>query len=137
MIKIELPGMGEQRRRVYEQETERACEALKANLAAPEIETDTVINIYEYGAEHLLKQDNGWKPPAPQLVTALFRQFQTYFPEYNTDEKLARLLGIGRSRAIRSFKKGETPVPYGIWRRFLILTGRASQEIIPVLGFFP
>lgn len=137
MIEIELPGMGEQRRRVYEREAARACDALKANLAAPVIKTDTAIDICEYGAEHLLTQDNGWKPPAPQLITSLFRQFQAHFPEYDTDEKLARLLGMGRSRAIRSFKNGETPVPYGIWRRFLILTGRASQEIIPVLGFFP
>ncbi|KPY67013.1 Uncharacterized protein ALO94_05204, partial [Pseudomonas syringae pv. spinaceae] len=26
-------------------------------------------------------------------------------------------------------------VPYGVWRHFLVLTGRAPQDIIPVLAF--
>lgn len=36
---------------------------------------------------------------------------------------------------IGAFKDGSKALPYGVWRRFLVLTGRVPQEIIPVLAF--
>ncbi|MEA5720371.1 hypothetical protein ONQ97_25970, partial [Salmonella enterica subsp. enterica serovar Virginia] len=43
--------------------------------------------------------------------------------------KLGILLGLtgNTDRRIRSFRNGERPVPYGVWRRFLIITGRVSM----------
>ncbi len=62
--------------------------------------------------------------PAPQI------------PQYNTDEKLANLLGLSGTRRIRAFKNGEKKVPYNVWRKFLVLTSRVQQEIIEVVGVF-
>jgi hypothetical protein len=68
-------------------------------------------------------------------VGAYFRHFQAHFPEHGTDAKLAALLGLSSDRRIREFKNGSRKVPYGIWRSFLVLTGRAPQDILPVLGY--
>ncbi|MEA7931569.1 hypothetical protein ONJ16_24865, partial [Salmonella enterica subsp. enterica serovar Montevideo] len=71
-----------------------------------------------------------------EVVNAWFEHFKTSFPEYKSDKKLGILLGLtgNTDRRIRSFRNGERPVPYGVWRRFLIITGRVSQEIIPVIA---
>lgn len=93
----------------------------------------------QYGTAHLATQDSGWLPPHADLVHAWFEQFKHHFPGYGTDEKLAHLLGLRAKnvdRRIRAFKNGDQPIPYGLWRRFLVLTGRVNQEIIPVMGFF-
>ena len=37
---------------------------------------------------------------------------------------------------ISPFRNGDQPIPYGLRRRFLELTGGVNQEITPVLGFF-
>ncbi len=84
---------------------------------------------------HLLREREGWEPPHPDIVGAYFRNFQGHFPEYGTDEKLAALLGLSSNRRIREFKNGDRKVPYGVWRTFLVLTGRAPQDILAVLGY--
>lgn len=76
-----------------------------------------------------------WEAPSPDVIGAYFRHFQEAFPEYGTDGKLAALLGISSDRRIREYKQGRQKMPYGIWRRFLVLTGRVPQDIIPVLAF--
>ncbi len=137
-MNIELPSLAEQRRLVFARNVEKSCQALRDNLQAPHIDAVADIDINAYGERHLRTESEGWEAPAPDVVYALFEQFKTAFPAYNSDRKLAELLGLQTSgdRRIRTFKNGERPVPYGIWRRFLVLTGRVNQEIVPVLGFF-
>lgn len=137
-MNIELPSLAEQRRIVFAGNVEKGCDALKQNLNAPHIPGGINIDLSRYGERHLRTEEEGWEAPAPELVCALFEQFKDAFPAYNSDRKLAELLGLHSSgdRRIRTFKNGERPVPYGVWRRFLVLTGRVNQEIIPVLGFF-
>ncbi|WP_337049988.1 hypothetical protein [Serratia fonticola] len=137
-MNIDLPSIEEQKRIVFADNVEKSCAVLRNNLAAPHYQPEPGVNAGAYGSKHLLTEEQGWEPPAPALVNALFEQFKYTFPEYNSDKKLATLLGLQTSgdRRIRSFKSGERTVPYGIWRKFLVLTGRVNQEIIPVMGFF-
>ena len=43
--------------------------------------------------------------------------------------------GNNTERRLRSFKSGESKPPYGIWRKILVATGRAPQEVDPVIAF--
>lgn len=137
-MNIELPPLAEQRRIVFAKKVEKSCEALRKNLEAPQISEPVAVDISAYGDRHLRTEEEGWEAPAPELVYALFEQFKAAFEAYDSDRKLAELLGLQTSgdRRIRTFKNGERQIPYGVWRRFLVLTGRVNQEIIPVMGFF-
>lgn len=135
-LKIDLPPLADQRRAVYESKTEEACRALRANLNAPVYSAPAGADVDTYSSAHLKTESEGWQPPDPAIVDAWFRQFQDALPDYSSDEKLGALLGISRTHSIREWRKGTKPVPYGIWRRFLVVTGRVVQEITPVLGFF-
>jgi len=137
-IDIPLPSIVEQQIAVFEAATDMAIHQLKENLTAPRLPGPTDIDESLIPRTHLLRELEGWEPPAPDLVAAYFRHFQTTFPEYGTDMKLARLLGLrghAADRRVREFKAGAYKVPYGVWRHFLVLTGRVPQDIIQVLAF--
>ncbi|NQD63731.1 hypothetical protein HP459_20360 [Enterobacter sp. CM29] len=136
---IDLPNLAQQRMIVLTTEAEKGCQTLKNNLTAPTFGSVENLDLTEFSRKHLMRENEGWEPPAAALVVAWFEQFQQTFSEYATEDKLAAQLGLrgkNAGRRIRDFKTGSTPVPYGVWRRFLVMTGRASQEIIPVLGIF-
>lgn len=138
-ISIELPDTNEQHLILLRDGVERGCAALRENLNAPHYGSVPDFNAAIYGEKHLLKENEGWEAPAPEVIRAWFGQFQRVFSAYDSEEKLAALLGLHGKQAgrrIRAFENGEMPIPYGVWRRFLVLTGRVSQEIIPVLGIF-
>lgn len=134
-MKIELPGIPEQQAMIFEEATKEGIAQLKANLKAPRIPAQTEIDENQYPRTHLLREQEGWEPPHQDIVGAYFRHFQEHFPQYKTDGKLAALLGLSSDRRVRAFKDGSKTVPYGVWRHFLVMTGRAPQEIIPVLAF--
>jgi hypothetical protein len=134
-MEIKIPDIKAQQTYIFEEATKEAIAALEANLKAPRIEPQTEIDESQYSNKHLLREKQGWEPPSADIVAAYFRHFQKHFPEFDTDQKLADLLGISSNRRIREFKSGEAKVPYGVWRRFLVLTGRAPQEIISVMAF--
>ncbi|MEL5582746.1 MULTISPECIES: hypothetical protein [Enterobacterales] len=138
-ISIDLPGIDEQRMLLLQRGAEAGCTLLRANLNAPHYPVASGINAADYGDKHLRTLDEGWEPPAAALVSAWFAHFQKCFPEYASESKLAGLLGLSGAnggRRIRAYTSGDEKIPYGLWRRFLVMTGRASQEIIPVLGIF-
>ena len=134
-MKIDLPGIADQQLFVFQQATRAAMAQLTANLEAPRLPPQTVVDEAQFSRAHLLREREGWEPPAPEIVRAYLEHFQAHFPEYGTDQALAALLGLSDKRRIRAYKKGSETVPYGIWRHFLILTGRAAQEITPVIAF--
>lgn len=134
-IEIPLPSLDQQRKFVLRQALEESVKQLEANLDAPVFPPQTEVTETEQNSLHLLRENEGWQAPSPDIIAAYFRQFQSYFPRYNTDEKLAELLGVSSNRRVRAFKSGEKKVPYGVWRRFLVLTGRVPQEILPVFGY--
>lgn len=138
-ISIPLPSLSEQKKIAYQEGIKENVRQLQANLEAPVIDASSDIDASAFGDKHLLTEDNGWEPPAGELVDAWFTQFKRAFPECNSDKKLGYLLGMvggNADRRIRTFRTGERPVPYGIWRRFLIITGRVNQEVFEVKGFF-
>lgn len=135
-MKISIPGMKDQQKLVLEQSTKEAIKILKDNLNAPRIEAELEIDESEYSNSHLLEKGKGWEAPHPDIVRAYFNQFQGAFDEYNTDKKLALMLGLSSDRRIRAFKKGAEKAPYGLWLQFLITTGRATQQPIKVLAIF-
>lgn len=94
------------------------------------------VNIYQFGNEHLNVIGDGWVAPNPELVRSLFNEVKENFQEYNSDSKLADLIGLRSKNAsvrIREFASGKTTIPYDLWRRFLVATGRVSQEPISVI----
>lgn len=134
-MKIDLPSISKQQKIVYEASTKSAIQTLKDNLKAPTIEGQTTIDESKYPNSHLLREHEGYQSPHHDIVRAYFSHFQSHFDEYNTDKKLAHLLSLSSDRRVREFKEGSRKVPYGVWRRFLVLTGRAPQDVLPVLAF--
>lgn len=138
-VEINVPSIRSQLDYIFEVETEKSIKVLKNNLLAPKLICSLSIDESQYPSLHLLRENEGWEAPPAELVRAYFKQFQLQFYEYNTDAKLAALLGLTskwQDRRIRAFKEGSKKVPYGLWRKFLVMTGRVPQEIIPVVAFF-
>ncbi|QLI80835.1 hypothetical protein HZU75_04415 [Chitinibacter fontanus] len=133
-MKIELPSISAQQKTIFELATQEAIETLQQNLTAPSIAPQTEIDETLYGREHLLRENEGYKAPHPDVIGAYFRHFQRHFPEYGTDGRLAALLGLSSDRRVREFKNGDRTIPYGIWRKFLVMTGRAPQDVIKVFA---
>ncbi len=134
-MKIQLPGIKKQQQIIFEESTKAAIEQLKKNLKAPAIPGQTEIDEHQYPRTHLLREHEGWEPPHQDIIGAYFRHFQQHFPDYGTDAKLAALLGLTSDRRVREYKSAARVIPYGVWRHFLVLTGRAPQEIIEVKSF--
>lgn len=132
-MKIELPGIAEQQLFVFKAAQQEAIEAMKKNREAKVMAAPLSVDESAYPRTHLLREREGWEPPHKDLVAAYFDQFKGLFG-YGSDKEMAELLGLSSDRRVREFKQGKSPVPYGVWRRFLVMTGRAPQEVIPVLG---
>jgi len=134
-MKISLPGIREQQDHVFKAATDQAIKQLQQNLKAPRMAPQSYLDEATVSRAHLLREAEGWEAPPPELVRAYFRHFQDNFPDYSTDKKLAGLLGLSSDRRVREFKEGGRKVPYEIWRRFLVITGRAPQDVLPVLAY--
>ena len=138
-IKIELPSIKLQRMEIFKRGIEQSILALQSNAAAAPYPEAKAVDYSTLDERYFLTVEQGWIAPPHSLVNAWFEQFKSTFPEYGSDSSLAVLLGIhsnGASRRIREYRNGEKPIPYGIWRKFLVITGRVPQEIIPVFGVF-
>ncbi len=135
-MKIHLPDIKTQKKLIFEEATKEAIRILNANLKAPHYPGVTEIDESKYPNTHLLREHEGWESPHSDIVAAYFRQFQSVFPEYGTDGRLANFLGLSSDRRVRAFKSGDKTVPYGVWRKFLIVTGRVPQDVLNVMGYF-
>ncbi|PCH65819.1 MAG: hypothetical protein COC04_00885 [Gammaproteobacteria bacterium] len=134
-MKIELPGIKDQLKVIFEESTKEAIATLKRNLNAQAFKGPD-IDESPYPNTHLLRKSEGWEPPHKDVAAAYFDNFKEHFVEYNSDNKIAALLGLSSGRRIREFKQGKYTVPYGVWREFLVITGRAPQDVLEVKGFF-
>lgn len=134
-MKIELPNIRQQQLIVFDESTEEAIKILKQNLKAPHFPPQNIIDESQYSNSHLLREKEGWEPPHKDVIAAYFKHFQTHFPQYGSDRTLAELLGLSSDRRVREYKSGDRVIPYGVWRKFLVITGRAPQDVITVLGF--
>ncbi|MNG76935.1 hypothetical protein D3C79_354740 [compost metagenome] len=132
-MKIELPSIADQQVMVFKAAQQEALEAMRKNSDAPVLSATLSVDESAYPRTHLLREREGWESPHKDLVAAYFDQFRELFG-YGSDKEMAELLGLSSDRRVREFKQGKNPVPYGVWRRFLVMTGRAPQEVIPVLG---
>lgn len=138
-IEISLPSMKAQRLMILEKDTEIAVTTLKSNLLGVEFPKADGVNYSAIDARVFLTVEQGWVAPDHELVNAWFNQVKDNFSDYRTDEKLGNLLGLlggGAARRIRAYRNGDETIPYGIWRKFLELTGRVVPEVKPVLGLF-
>lgn len=138
-IEIALPSMKAQRLMILEKDTEIAVTTLKSNLLGVEFPKADGVNYSAIDARVFLTVEQGWVAPDHELVNAWFNQVKDNFSDYRTDAKLGNLLGLhggGADRRIRAYRNGDETIPYGIWRKFLELTGRVVPEVKPVLGLF-
>ena len=135
-MKIDLPDIREQQRAIFEASTKEAIYTLKKNLKAPELPPQTEVDESQYPRTHLLREREGWEPPHKDIVAAYFNHLKEHYPdEYGNDKKIAALIGVASDRRVREFKNGDRKVPYGVWRKFLVMTGRAPQDVLPVLAY--
>jgi hypothetical protein len=134
-IDIPLPSIQDQQALIFKAAIKAGIKQLQANLEAPVLPAQVSLDEGLCDRSHLLRVEEGWQAPSKDLLDAYFKHFQKVFPEYGTDAKLAKLLGLSSDRRVREYKQGRSKIPYGVWRRFLILTGRVPQDIIPVLAF--
>lgn len=132
-MNIYLPSIADQQLMVFLASQKEAIEVMKANLEAQVVTAPLAVDESAYPRTHLLREREGWEPPHKDLVAAYFQQFKELFG-YGSDKEMADALGLSSDRRVREFKQGKIPVPYGVWRRFLVMTGRAPQDVIPVLG---
>lgn len=138
-ISIEIPSPDVQRIELFEKGINEAVSALRKNLKAAPYPKAENVDYSALDSRYFVTVEQGWIAPPAELVNAWFEQFKATFPQYGVDKSLAALLGLhthGANRRIREYRNGEKPIPYGIWRRFLVITGRVTQEIYPVLGIF-
>ena len=133
-MKISIPSVSEQKKIIVKDGITKAVKQLEANLNAPVLTPQSEIAEIEYGSQHMLDKER-YEPPHADIVGAYFRHFQEHFHEYNSDAKLAKLIGVSSDRRVREFKQGKSKVPYEIWDRFLVMTGRKPQEVIKVFGY--
>ncbi|GAB6264260.1 hypothetical protein [Photobacterium sp. R1] len=133
-MKFIVPSLAEQQRVIVEKGTQEAIKKLNENLFAPVLPPQKEVNESDYSRAHLL-DNRRYQSPHPDIIGAYFRHFQAHFPEYKADESLAKLLGVSSGRRIREWKQGKYKVPYEIWDRFLVMTGRKPQDVIKVFAF--
>jgi len=134
-MKIDLPGISDQQQIIFDEATKAAIKTLKQNLKAEHYPPQETINEDDYPRTHLLREHEGWEPPHKDVVDAYFKHLQQHFPEYGSDAKLAPLLGLSSDRRIREYKSGARKIPYGVWRKLLIITGRVPQDVLTILGY--
>lgn len=131
--------MGQQHLFVLKSGTEQAISTLKENLNAKRFPKTAVVDYSSIEPRIFNTIEQGWVPPTPDIIDAWFTQVKNLFNEYSSDGKLAVLLGLqgrGADRRIRAYRNGAEIIPYGVWRTFLELTGRAVVDVKPVLGIF-
>lgn len=133
-MKIEIPSIQEQQKIIFEKATLAAIEQLQRNLEAPVVEPQNTVDESLFSRAHLLDEKR-FEPPPAEIVRAYFEHFQSHFPDYDTDKKLADLLGVSGNRRIREYKSGARRVQFEVWRKFLIITGRVPQDVLPVLAY--
>ena len=135
-----LPGINEQAKFVALARAKEIYQAIETLCQQPSIEVPLLLNgnavkESDYPTAHLLDKAAGYEPPHPDLVKAYFDQLKAYDSQY-TEAGIAKLLGLSNGRAIRGFKSGDRPVPFAVWRRFLVATGRAAMDVPSLVGFF-
>lgn len=135
-----LPGLNDQAKFVALARAKEVYEAIEALCQQPSIDLPLLLNgepvsESDYPTAHLLTKDKGYEPPHCDLVKAYFDQLKAYDSQY-TEAGIAKLLGLSNGRAIRGFKSGDRPVPFAVWRRFLVATGRAPIDMPDMVGFF-
>ncbi|HCE3247772.1 hypothetical protein HUO05_23870 (plasmid) [Vibrio alginolyticus] len=133
-MQITIPTLAEQQRVIVADGIKKAVKQLNENVEAPVFPAQSEVNESDYSRAHLLDKPD-YESPHPDLIGAYFRHFQGLFPDYDSDAKLAKLLGVSSDRRIREYKQGKHKVPYEIWDRFLVMTGRKPQTIIKVFGY--
>lgn len=135
MIQVVTQEPGSDKSALRRESVRRASALMLKGLGAPTIPGPDSFRYRDYGTEHLHEISEGWKPPAQEVVCAWFTHFRSCVPAYATDDSLGVLLGLGHGAGerVREYSLGFAYVPYHVWRRFLIATGRAGQEIVPVL----
>lgn len=133
-MKITVPSLHVQQQECIKMGYQAAEKQLKDNQNAPHFPPQSEIDESQYSSAHLLDKRR-YEPPHPDIIGAYFRHFQLHFPEYKTDRDMAGLLGVSSDRRVREFKSGENKVPYEVWDRFLVITGRKAPTIPQVLGY--
>lgn len=138
-ITVPLVSVDNQRQIILEIETEKSIATLKSNLLGKKFPKVSGVDYSSLDERIFLTQEQGWVAPPSDIVDAWFSQVKSLFSEYGTDEKLGKLLGVQGAnvdRRIRAYRNGNETIPYGIWRKFLVLTGRVVPHVPAVIGIF-
>ena len=133
--KILLPSVNDQAKIVASLRAKEIQQIIKDKCSQDTIDLPLSVNESDFSTSHLLEKNKGWQAPDHELVRAYFEQLKAHDPQY-TEKGIADLLNVNDGRSIRRFKSGERPVPYDVWRKFLVATGRAPIDLPSIIGFF-
>ncbi len=78
MIKIDIPDLKTQKDIVRKEAVRRACVQLKNNLQAKHIPGPTGFNYRQFDLAHLKKENEGWTPPATEVVNAVLNTLKLH-----------------------------------------------------------
>lgn len=131
---VPMVSLAEQRRFVFEQSNKIAIKQLNDNANAPIAEALIDFNEQDYSHTHLLEKQAGYEPPHEDLVKYYCDQLKAFDSSYTQKEIAREILGIN-DRRLREYIQGKHKVPFELWRKILIATGRAPQEIQPVIAY--
>ncbi len=130
-----MPGLEDQAKFVAKQRAQEIVQYIDDRINENSIDIALSVDENNYSKTHLLEKDKGFEPPHHELVTAYFEQLKAYDKQY-TNQGLATFLGLADGRSVRRYTSGEKKIPYDVWRKFLVATGRAPIDRPVMIGFF-
>ncbi|WP_411387164.1 hypothetical protein [Pseudomonas sp. MPB03] len=93
-----LPSITEKQAFVFEAAMQAGVAHLPCNLEAQRLPGQTEVDESQHSRPILLTGQEEREPPHRDLIGAYFRHLRRIFPTYNTDAKLATLLGLSSDR---------------------------------------
>jgi len=131
---IPMIPLDAQRRMVFDLANKEAVKQLEVNANAPVIEPFTGFNESLFSADHLLDKHAGFESPHADIVKAYCDQLKQFDTRYTQAEIAREILGIN-ARRLREYIQGKHKVPFELWQRMLVATGRTPQHIIKVVAY--
>ena len=131
---IPLIPLDEQRRFVFEQANQEAIKQLEQNLNAPVVEPLNTFDLSKYSNTHLLDKKNGFESPHADIVKYYCDQLKLFDSQY-TQKEIARSILEINDRRLREYIQGKHKVPFELWQKILVATGRKPQHVVKVIAY--
>lgn len=131
---IPIIPLDEQNRFVFEQSNQEAIKQLEENLNAPVVEPLNNFDITQYSNTHLLDKNKGFESPNADIIKYYCDQLKHFDSQYTQKEIARSIFGIN-DRRLREYIQGKHKIPFELWQKMLIATGRKPQHVVKVIAY--